>query len=243
MDPQTIQSEREELTALFLQLKEMQQMAGVSEPNNPIISSSNKDSMDIWDHLAFDTVLSDAETTQTNTNNPSAAIGPLPIEDQIIALPSNGNTSEIYRALEVAHRISTAEDQLNHIRNLIADKSFQYSHVIRVSPRKGVTTRSRAAVRKLNNQIAEHCRLYTRCRSSLLILEADPSILSQYKILNPVDVVGSTAVINPNQPGSTSIKLSWIWQTSARNIIWFSGATYDSGRDMSDDHPSLVECL
>jgi len=252
MDAQIIQSERDEITTLFIRLKEFQQTAGVAEPNNPIISAPDKDAIDTWDHLSFDTLLREGETTPIKTNLP-ADIGPLPVEDQTIALPSNGNTSNIYRGLEVAHRISTADDQLNHIRNLIAEKSFQYSHVIRVSPRKGVTTRSRAAVKKLNNEIADHCRLYTRCRYSLLILGAEPSILTQYKVLNPIDVVGSTAVINPNQPGSTNIKLSWIWQTSARNVIWFAGTTNDPGRGSSDvadnvnsvaeDLPSLLECM
>ena len=50
-----------------------------------------------------------------------------------------------------------ASEQLHHIQNLIAEKSFQFSHLIRVSPHKAVTTRARAAVKKLNDQIAEHC--------------------------------------------------------------------------------------
>lgn len=148
--------------------------------------------------------------------------------------------------------MSTAEEQLNHIRNLIAEKSFQFSHVIRVSPRKGVTTRARAAVRKLNNQIAEHCRFYSRCRSSLVILGAETSTLSQLKVLNPVDVIASTAVLNPNEPGSTRIKLSWIWQTSARNILQYGTPLSNVAEDdrnmpqdptsMAEDLPSLLEC-
>jgi hypothetical protein len=242
MDTLIIESERDELSTLFLQLKELQQVAGVAEPNTPIISTSNKDAIDMWDRVAFDTVSNDHDTSTTNPENITA--GPLPIEDRIIALPSNGNTSNIYRALEIRHRISVAEDQLNHIRNLIADKSFQYSHVIRASPRKGVTTRSRAAVRKLNNQIAEHCRSYTRCRSSFLILEAEDSILFKFKVLNPSDVVGSTAVLDPNHPGSTRIKLSWIWQTSSRNILCFAGQLSDVGSEnTADDLPTLLECM
>ena len=223
----------------------------MAEPNTPIISTSNKDEIDIWDRLAFDTVLNDPVTSTKNPEFLSA--GPLPIEDQTIAIPSNGNTSTIYRGLEITHRISVAEEQLNHIRNLIADKSFQYSHIIRASPNKGVTTRSRAAIRKLNIQIADHCRSYTRCRSSLLILEAEDSILSKFKVLNPSDVAGSTAVLDPNQPGSTRIKLSWLWQTSSRNVLWFAGELADVGRPspeladdfqyMADDIPTLLECM
>ena len=234
----------------------MQQEAGVAEPNAPIISSS--EISDAWDDLAFDPVLPDADTTpisfvpepvsfqRQRSHNPKHDIGPAPIEDQIIALCSNGNISANYRNLELSHRISSAEDQLNQIRNLIAEKSFQFSHVIRISPRKRVTTRARSAVKKLNNQIAEHCRFYARCRSSLVILGAEPAILSHFKVLNPVDVVGSTAVLNPNLPGSTKIKLSWIWQSSARNILAYTGLTTpdtaDDQNTPANDFPTLLEC-
>ena len=242
IDREIIQTEREELTSLILNLKQLQQAAAVGEPNAPNVSSS--DTIDAWDDFAFDPIPVSAESVPSNSTPSSSKkssnhTGPVPIEDQIIALPSNGNTNtnEVYRNLEIAHRISTAEELLNHIRNLIAKKSFQFSHVIRVSPRKGVTTRARAAVKKLNNEIAEQCRFYTRCRSSLLVLGADPSILSEYKNLNPSDVAGSTAVLDPNKPGSTSIKLSWIWQISARNILGFGGTN-----ESPDDIPSLTEC-
>lgn len=209
----------------------------MAEPNAPI--SGNPVSpvlLDIWDDLAFDPIETISVSALPNTvqaevrpsneispdttlRNAIGTIGPFPIEDQIIALPSNGNTSIVYRDLELMHRIRLAEEQLNHIRNLIAEKSFQFSHVIRVSPRKGATTRSRAAVKKLNNQIAEHGRMYGRCRAGIQILKADDIILSRLKILTPTDVGGSTAMLNPNAPGSTRIKLSWIWQTSGRHIV------------------------
>ena len=242
------------MTALFAQLKQLQQVAGVAEPNTSIISVS--ETADAWDDLAFDPVLAAADTSTFSsettrpathsTPNASNNIGPVPIEDQIIALCSNGNTSNAYRNLEIKHRTLIAGEQLNHIRNLIAEKSFQFSHVIRVSPRKAVTTRARAAVKKLNNQIAEHCRFYARCRSSLLLLQAGESILLQFRVLNPEDIVGSTAILKPNQPGSTKIKLSWIWQVSARNILLYAGQDPDDMADyhntLADDLPSVLEC-
>lgn len=253
IDPDVIQSERVELTTLFVQLKQMQQVAGVAEPNATIIPSSG--TVDQWDDLAFDPVITDAESIIPNSEQiPSQSnlthtndIGPVSIEDQVIALCSNGNTSSNYRNLEITHRILMADEQLGHIRNLIAEKSFQFSHVIRVSPRKGVTTRARAIVKKLNNQIAEHCRFYARCRSSLQTLGADQSILSKFKVLNPVDIVGSTAILKPNAPRSTKIKLSWIWQSSARNIITYSGQSPEVLADdpifVADDPSSILECM
>jgi hypothetical protein len=246
IDLEIIQSEREELTTLFQNLKQLQQVAAVAEPNAPCISSSA--TVDAWDDLAFDPVPGSADTILSNSNAtpappqiPTNIVGPISIEDQLIALPSNGNTNEMYRNLEIAHRMSTAENLLNDIRNLIVERSFLFSHVIRVSPRKGVTTRARGTAKKLNNQIAELCRFYTRCRSCLLILEAEASVLSQFKVLNPEDIVASTAILKPNQPGSTSIKLSWIWQTSARNLLDIPEE--NDPTFVADDIPSVLECM
>ena len=171
IDADSIHIEWAKLSTLFLQLKQMQQEAGVAEPNAPIISSS--EISDAWDDLAFDPVLPDANTTPISfvpepvsfqpSRNPKHDIGPAPIEDQIIALFFNGNISANYRNLELSHHISSAEDQLDQIQNLIAEKSFQFSHVICISPCKRVTMRARSTVKKLNNQIAEHCRFYARC--------------------------------------------------------------------------------
>ena len=187
-----------------------------------------------------------AGPSQLNPNHKNNIV-PIPIEDQIIAMCSNGNTSTNYRNLEIKHRATMANEQLNHIRNLIAEKSFQFSHIIRVSPRKSITTRARGAVKKLSNQIAEHCWFYARCRASLLILGADESILSRFKVLNPVDIAGSTAVLKPNQPGLTKLKLSWIWQSTARNIITYAGhRPGDLAEDLdaiADGPSSVLECM
>ncbi|KAF8797508.1 hypothetical protein BYT27DRAFT_7125484, partial [Phlegmacium glaucopus] len=137
-----------------------------------------------------------------------------PVEDQAIPLPSNGNVGPVYRELELSHCISHADHHLNRIRDLIAEKSFQFSHVIRVSPRKGVNTHSRAAVKKLNLKISVHCRLYTQCRARLIKLGADAVTVSRFNILTADDVKASTAIVNPNEPGSTRLTLSWIWQTA-----------------------------
>ena len=242
LDPMSIQSDREELSALFIQLNQIQREAGVAEPNSAVNAQSNP--TDIWDDFAFDPIQEEAEPVPTTSSATARlpAEGPIPIEDVVIPLPSNGNTSLVYRDLEISHRTSAADEQLNHIRNLIAEKSFQFSHVIRVAPRKGVATRSRAAVKKLNNEIAEHCRMYSRCRISLMTLGADESLLSRFKVLSPSDIAASTIIINPNDPGSTRISLSWIWQSSARHILAFTGQNNE--REMqADDHNSLLECM
>jgi hypothetical protein len=217
---ESIQREREELTALILQLKEAQQAAGVAETN--IAPRDDSDPVDVWDEIINEGIPTSSDEVPVEVparQNTTVTLGPVPIEDQKIALPSNGNVSNVHRELERANRISHADHHLNRIRDLIAEKSFQYSHVIRVAPRKAVVTRSRVALKKLNNEIAGHCRAYSRCRSCLVSLGADDFTLTRLKVLNPKDIKASTAVLNPNEPGSTNIKLPWIWQTTAINRL------------------------
>ena len=65
VDPQMIQMECDDLTALMVQLKQAQQTAGVAEPNLAIISQSH--SVNVWDDLTFDPVLTGAESAPPNS--------------------------------------------------------------------------------------------------------------------------------------------------------------------------------
>jgi len=136
-------------------------------------SSLERDIIHIWDEIVNEPLPAGPDTPQVPVPGPATILpdsptGPLPIEEQLISLPSNGNVPAIYCELELSHHISHADHHLNRIRDLIAEKSFQYSHVIHVAPRKAVNTHSRAAVKKLNLEIALHCRLYSQCRTRLL---------------------------------------------------------------------------
>jgi hypothetical protein len=180
----------------------------------------------------------------SSTQPPSSSTGSFQIEDLPLSLPSNGNISSMHNELECTHRISLAEHHLNQIRNLIAEKSFQFSHVIRVSPRKVVTTRSRAAIKKINLQIALHCRLYAKCRGRFVALNCDSETQSRLKILSPEDVKASTAIVNPNEPGSTRLKLSWIWGRAGGHRTGLSeagNAGLNAGLNAGTT-PELLEC-
>jgi hypothetical protein len=230
----------------MLQLKQAQQVAEVIEINGQQVIDT--DLWDIWDEIVNEPVPASDDAAQrpgpASALAPSdihrSPIGPNPIEDQVLTLPSNGNTSAVYRELECSHRIAVAEHHLNQIRNLIAEKSFQFSHVIRISPRKGVTTRSRAAVKKLNMQIALHCRVYSRCRARVLALGAEPATQARLRLLRPDDVKASTAIINPNEPGSTQLKLSWIWQTAGGHRLGLAANLTAGAGAGADD--SVLEC-
>ena len=210
-----IQTECEELSGLILQLKDAQQSAGVVKSN--VLNGMVPNITDIWDDFINETESNNSNIILVDSlahNNTIVENNPGAIKDQIISLPSNGNIGNDYRDLELTHWVSNANNHLNRLWDLIAKKSLQYSHVICIAPRKAVTTRSRAMIKKLNHQIAQHCQMYSWCQSCLVSLGAEHFILSWLKVLNPKDVKASTVILNPNEPGSTQIKLPWIWQTT-----------------------------
>lgn len=118
------------------------------------------------------------------------------------------------RSAELNLRIEQAETILTALRDLIAEKSFQYSHVLRVAPRKGVRTRARSTITQLDSRLGHLCRVYTQCRSSMVKLDADDGVLLKFRVLVRHDIGCSSALLNPNEPGSSQLKLSWIWQTA-----------------------------
>ena len=152
------------------------------------------------------------------------------IEHRRLPLPSYSNPGSKYAGLELHLRNKQADRLLDSIRSSVAEKSFQYSHVMRKAPRKGVKTRSRAAIGKVNSKISGLCSAYSRCRSAMIRIGADEETLRRYKHLLPADVKASTAMLDPNLPGASSLRLSWIWQVHSR-----------FGPSSSSD--SLLECM
>ena len=199
------------MKALIQELKSAKDVAGLAEIHTT--ATPVFEPLAVWDEIANEPVPGGPNPLSDVIEEP-APFGPIQIENQIIPLPSNGNIGPEYTNLEIYHRISHADHHLNRIRDLIAEKSFQFSHVIRVAPRKAVNTRSRAEVKKLNLQISVHCRLYTQCRARLIKLGAILETDDRFQILTVEDIKASTAIINPNEQGSTQVKLSWIWQSS-----------------------------
>ena len=137
-----------------------------------------------------------------------------PPEMKCLSIPSTWvSTDNPHRAVELCLRMKQASTTLQALRDNIADKSFQYSHVIRVAPNKGVRTRARTTIGKLNHVIAHHCHVYGRCRAAMVRLGADDQTLGIFQILLKEHITSSSALLNPNAPGSTRVRLSWIWQT------------------------------
>ena len=133
-------------------------------------------------------------------------------------LPSSHTTPSNHplQQAELTLRIEQATRYLSALRDAIADKSFQYSHVMRSAPSKGVRTRSRSEILKISDRIAQYSRVYSRARAAMVRLGANEATLNKFKLLSRGDVKASTAILDPNIPGSSTLKLSWIWETGSR---------------------------
>jgi len=135
------------------------------------------------------------------------------LENRILCLPSNKNTGGLFAKEELELRIIQAESHLQHLQDLIADKSFHFSELIRPGNKPGVRTRARSAMVQMNVKIAFHARTYNRVRSRMIQLGADDDLLKDYRLLDKSDTKSSTAILDFNRPGSSTIKLSWIWHS------------------------------
>ncbi|KAF9541839.1 hypothetical protein CPC08DRAFT_650444, partial [Agrocybe pediades] len=241
-----IEEMRESLTAMFAQMDILQNHAGVQHaPCQGNVLEFVGDDID-WTRREDGQVANVASDDQSHqppnapAAYPSAALytdeGPRQIEKRLLCLPSNGNTGGKYNKEELELRIEQAEKHLNIIRELVADKSFQFSALIRTG-NHAVVTRSRAAIIKMNCQIGLHARTYNRVRCRLNMLEADQDTLSAFRFLEKKDVQSSTAILNFNHPGSSrGNQLSWIWQSPqsrfVKRVHWLHGrAIYQRWRE------------
>lgn len=161
----------------------------------------------------------------SNDNDQDIIIRLVQPENVHLPLPSAMSSRQTIPAtIELRLRKVQAERHLQNLRELIAEKSFLYSHVIRVAPRKAVRTRARTNIQKLNLSITHVCRAYSRSRLALIRLGAAEH---RYPVLLKTDIKASTAILDPNLPGAGTSRLSWIWQVSG---------------ERSDSPESLSEC-
>jgi hypothetical protein len=154
----------------------------------------------------------------------------LPPERIPLHLPSSYNSkmsAHPFRQAELVLRVKQASRYLAALRDAIAQKSFQYSHVMRSAPSKGARTRSRTTIIRITDQVSQYAKVYCNARAALVRLGADETTLSTFKLLTRNDVKASTAILDPNTPGSSSIRLSWIWETGPR----ISGSAPDAIRE------------
>jgi hypothetical protein len=200
-----IEALHQSILAQFLALEGQQASSGISSGQTTVMDE---------DDITFFDDLDDTESETQTGEEP--ALAPANMGRHQIRVPMMPSTSEQpaprEKVAELTLRKRQASKLLKSLRDAIADKSFQYSHVIRVAPRKRVSNRARKMIIILNNSISFYCQAYNKCRSAMIRLDADERTLSKFKVLTRDDVKSSTALLNPNIPGSTQHRLSWIWQ-------------------------------
>ena len=202
---------RASLNAEFVELEALQRT--VSDIPAAFTIVEQEDEIAAFNDLDEDISAFDAAASDNQADRVSAP-DMMPAEFRTLAIPSTFDMSYPHLCtMELTLRVRQALRHLNALRGAIADKSFQYSHGIRVAPRKSVRTRARSAISKLNNIISFHCRAYSKCHCAMLRLHADEGTLSRFPVLSKEDVKCSTALLNPNTPGSSNLRLSWIWKT------------------------------
>jgi hypothetical protein len=234
-DRQHIQKMRQELTAQFELLASIEQSLNI-DSGGTIMEADDMLHSTIFHDLDNDA--GDGEGSAASSTNryhgsstrmpnaesasPAQTIPDICPELRRINFPSlfssqsrgdNGDASmRQFRPIELQHRKYHAASLLGKLREVIAEKSFQYSHVIRKAHKKAVKTRSRARVSNLSDTIALIAKAYERNRLAMVRLDADQYTLATFKPLTRQDLRASTAVLDPNEVGSKNLTLSWVWQ-------------------------------
>jgi hypothetical protein len=152
----------------------------------------------------------------------------VPVEYQVVPVPSRVPDSDRSDCLtELQVRTQNAHRLLVKVREAVADRSFQYSHIIRKAPTKGIKTRARTKAMSQAVTLTDLARQYNRSRDTMRRLGAPEADLRRYQKLEKSDLKSSTAILNPNMPGSTTRKVGWIWQV---------------GIDATDAPAAVTEC-
>ena len=163
----------------------------------------------------------------------------LPIEQCILSLPSSFEPEAANNeatAIELDLRKQRATRCIYRIRDIIADKSFNYLHILRQASTTAMTLRSRKRLKTLNQQLSQNWKAYNLCRSAFLAMKAPQLVLEKFKDMSRSDLSTSTAVEMPNLLGETSSRLSWIWQfrgadgpttRGVNECEWSAGHWYD----------------
>jgi len=252
-DRQKIEHLQKSLAMLIAELNRLQSAAGVFNSAESHHRCGGE-SLEVWDTVGdgLDEESAPSESAPSESALPPSALAPasavieqpsapsdnnVAVEHQTICLPSNGYVNPGHEDIELSLRKKQARAHLNQLRELIAEKSFQYSDVIRAAPRKGIWTRARGTVKGINMRISFHCQVYSLCRSRMINLGADQAILQEIRELKKQDIKASTAILKPNTPGSTTLHLSWIWHDVASHIL--PGADADLS---STDPATILEC-
>jgi hypothetical protein len=161
-DTQAVEWEREALTSHMVTLTQLQNTADIA--NHDITSSwinhENEGEFDTLGELDNGMALAPTPAPAAGLSNLPAA-STISVEEQQVYLPCHGHLAKV----EIKLQKSQASQLLHQLWELIAEKSFQYSHIMQAALQKGVCTQSQAVVHKLVNKISLHAWMYNHCHS------------------------------------------------------------------------------
>lgn len=161
-------------------------------------------------------------------------------ENHILLLPSKGNVQPGYAAEETQLREDQANRHLEQIRELIVEKSLHFTNFLQNANKRAIQTRSRRRVNDVAHLLDYHCKVYNHSRKVIEDLNPQSSVLKALRPLQRSDLNSSSALLLPNERGSTKIvlSLSWIWRS---RVIQRTGMAPPTG-DTSDDPEAVKEC-
>jgi hypothetical protein len=84
--------------------------------------------------------------------------------------------------------------------------------------------------------------MYNHCRSQLLALGCDTVTSSIFQRLTKGDLNASTAILQPNEPGSTNLCLSWLWHNACIQTGVIANATAAAGANANANAGQFWEC-
>jgi hypothetical protein len=215
-DSRTIDLERQKISSLMESFWKARELAGCGPAPVPQKLSEDEDDLSEDDNDEGenkdrdDDDEDDLESIGDDENDQM----PVPVEYQVVPVPSHvPDSGPADRATELAVRKTKADQLLAKVREAVADRSFQYSHIIRKAPTKGVKTRARTKAISQAVHLTDLARQYNRSRDTMQRLGASKADLERYQRIEKSDLKASTAILNPNMPGSTTGRVGWIWQT------------------------------
>lgn len=130
---------------------------------------------------------------------------------------------------ELMLRKGQANDSLAGVRESLGEKSFLFRHDLRLANSKVRKTKAWSRLLTVNKKVNEHRWVYNKCRSAMIRLGAEESVLETYKELTREDCKVSTAVIMPNAPGQRDATLAWFWKLPNQNESGVSEVDSEGG--------------
>lgn len=150
------------------------------------------------------------KSTPTTNHTPESIALPLPSH-----LGINKHQDPIMAALSADELIiwqSQAADSLQNLRLSLGMKCGIF-RMMKSNPRSQRTkTRAWKAVDAATATVQQHARSYCLAQAAMVRLNADPSILTKFPLLQKQDLTVSRDIVEENRLGQRSEHLSWVWR-------------------------------